>query len=372
MLGILSGVLFAYAATCRKSPPSTTIGRARSAASTRRTARSSASSPSSAGWSSATTTSPALARGDHRGRGCGLQSHFGLSISRIVMRLTRDVVEAMTESPRAGRRAGRRQHVDAAARAQPLRRRVGYRIGDTSLERKIKEAHRRDADREAVHEARDPDALRQPELFRPRHVRRRGRVAPVLRQIGQGREPRRSGAARRHHPVARAPEPVRRHRPRRPGGATTCCSGWPTRATSRQTRPKPPRQKPIVVAGQPQQPGSIAPYFVEEVRKHLEQQYGAKALYESGLSVTTTLDRRCSRSANRAIEHGLRRDRQAARLPQADAQRRRRQAHDRRLQGRPLAAADRRRRHRPGGRRRSRQDRRRTARACGSARTTPT
>ena len=46
--------------------------------------------------------------------------------------------------------------------------------------------------------------------------------------------------------------------------------------------------------GQPQQPRSVAPFFVEEVRKHLEQQYGAKALYESGLSVTTTLDvRRC-------------------------------------------------------------------------------
>ena len=50
------------------------------------------------------------------------------------------------------------------------------------------------------------------------------------------------------------------------------------------------KQKPIVTRGQPNQPPGIAPFFVEEVRKHLERQYGAKVLYENGLSVTTTLD----------------------------------------------------------------------------------
>src|SRR3954447_9062971 len=44
--------------------------------------------------------------------------------------------------------------------------------------------------------------------------------------------------------------------------------------------------KPIVTRGAPSQPPGIAPYFVEEVRKHLEKQYGAKVLYENGLSVT--------------------------------------------------------------------------------------
>src|SRR6266404_2279926 len=48
------------------------------------------------------------------------------------------------------------------------------------------------------------------------------------------------------------------------------------------------KQKPIVTRGQPNQPPGIAPYFVEEVRKHLEKQYGAKTLYENGLSVTPT------------------------------------------------------------------------------------
>ena len=67
------------------------------------------------------------------------------------------------------------------------------------------------------------------------------------------------------------------------------------------------KQKPIVTRGQPTQPPGIAPFFVEEVRKHLERQYGAKVLYENGLSVTTTLDARLQELANRAIEHGLRR-----------------------------------------------------------------
>ncbi len=67
------------------------------------------------------------------------------------------------------------------------------------------------------------------------------------------------------------------------------------------------KQKPIVTRGQPTQPPGIAPFFVEEVRKHLERQYGAKALYENGLSVTTTLDPKMQETANRAIAKGLRR-----------------------------------------------------------------
>jgi len=66
------------------------------------------------------------------------------------------------------------------------------------------------------------------------------------------------------------------------------------------------KQQPIVTRGAPNQPPGIAPFFVEEVRKHLERQYGAKVLYENGLSVTTTLDSRLQEIANRSLEHGLR------------------------------------------------------------------
>ena len=67
------------------------------------------------------------------------------------------------------------------------------------------------------------------------------------------------------------------------------------------------KQAPIVTRGQPTQPPGIAPFFVEEVRKHLERQYGAKVLYENGLTVQTTIDATFQDLANRSIEHGLRR-----------------------------------------------------------------
>src|SRR6476661_1064536 len=66
------------------------------------------------------------------------------------------------------------------------------------------------------------------------------------------------------------------------------------------------KKKPIVTRGQPNQPPGIAPFFVEEVRKHLEKQYGAKVLYENGLNVRTTLDATLQDLANKALEHGLR------------------------------------------------------------------
>jgi penicillin-binding protein 1A len=67
------------------------------------------------------------------------------------------------------------------------------------------------------------------------------------------------------------------------------------------------KRRPVVTRGQPTQAPGIAPFFVEEIRKHLERQYGAKVLYEDGLAVATTLDVKLQESANRAIENGLRR-----------------------------------------------------------------
>ena len=65
--------------------------------------------------------------------------------------------------------------------------------------------------------------------------------------------------------------------------------------------------KPIVTRGDPAQIPTVAPYFLEEVRKYLEARYGAKALYESGLTVRTALDTRLQQAANQAVDRGLRR-----------------------------------------------------------------
>ena len=65
-------------------------------------------------------------------------------------------------------------------------------------------------------------------------------------------------------------------------------------------------RKPIVLAGLPGPSNTTAPYFTEEVRQHLERQYGAQALYEFGLSVQTTLDYDLQAAAARALDRGLR------------------------------------------------------------------
>ena len=65
-------------------------------------------------------------------------------------------------------------------------------------------------------------------------------------------------------------------------------------------------ERPIDLRGQPTSEESVAPYFVEEVRKYLERRYGAKQLYENGLSVYTSLDVELQAAATRALDTGLR------------------------------------------------------------------
>ena len=67
------------------------------------------------------------------------------------------------------------------------------------------------------------------------------------------------------------------------------------------------QQRPLVLQGQQRPEPSVAPYFVEEIRKSLEQEYGADALYQNGLQVQTTLDVELQEAANRALDRGLRR-----------------------------------------------------------------
>jgi len=52
-------------------------------------------------------------------------------------------------------------------------------------------------------------------------------------------------------------------------------------------------------------PNSLAPYFVEEVRRYLENRYGADQVHQGGLRVYTTLDVDLERAANHAVLDGL-------------------------------------------------------------------
>jgi penicillin-binding protein 1A len=66
------------------------------------------------------------------------------------------------------------------------------------------------------------------------------------------------------------------------------------------------KKTPIVVRGAPRPAPSIAPYFVEAIRIHLEEQYTAKKVFEGGLEVKTGLDPALQRAANRALDSQLR------------------------------------------------------------------
>ncbi len=64
------------------------------------------------------------------------------------------------------------------------------------------------------------------------------------------------------------------------------------------------RSAPLGLHIQPP-PNSIAPWFVEEVRRELERKLGPEQVHEAGLKVYTTLDLDLQQAANQAVLNGL-------------------------------------------------------------------
>ena len=191
--GILSGMLFARAATCRRCRRSTTTRRAPSHASTPPTATSSASSPRAPRRHHVRADLAAAAAGHHRGRGQGLRHAYRPQRAA-------DVVTAVTDLVR--RAEARREHADAAAGPQP----VSHEREDVVTQ--VQGAAALDRDREALHQARDLHALLQPHALGPRHVWRGSRLASLLRQVGEGPQrsrKRRCWPASSSRPRGRAP-----------------------------------------------------------------------------------------------------------------------------------------------------------------------
>jgi penicillin-binding protein 1A len=65
------------------------------------------------------------------------------------------------------------------------------------------------------------------------------------------------------------------------------------------------KAEPIVLRHREEAEMVSAPYFAEEVRRELLARYGDKMLYESGLSVRTSLDPRLQAAADKALRNGL-------------------------------------------------------------------
>lgn len=64
------------------------------------------------------------------------------------------------------------------------------------------------------------------------------------------------------------------------------------------------RNQPLVL-NVAHDPNSLAPYFVEEIRRYLENKYGSEQVHGGGLRVYTTLDTDLQRAANRSVLDGL-------------------------------------------------------------------
>lgn len=236
----------------------------------------------------------------------GFDSHFGLSISAIAFRLTRDLLEAVESmiTGRASRPAGASTLTQQLARNM-FPQAVGFQLGDISPERKIKEAivamqiEKRYTKREILtfyanqmlfgHGTYGVEAAAR--LYFGKSAKDLTlEEAALLAGIVQ--------SPARQSPYVNIDAATRRR--------AYVLQRMADERYITQAQADEAKAKPIVTRGQPNQPPGIAPFFVEEIRKHLEQQYGAKVLYENGLSVTTTLDVKLQEAANRAIETGLR------------------------------------------------------------------
>jgi penicillin-binding protein 1A len=237
----------------------------------------------------------------------GFNRHFGLSISSIAVRLPLYLFEAagqMFGFGRPSRPAGASTITQQLAR-NLLPETVGYRMGDISPERKIREAivamqiEKRYTKREILtlyanhilfgHGTYGVEAASR--MYFGKSAKEVSlEEAALLAGIIQS-------------PARQSPFVSTDAATRRRGYALQRMADEGFIAQADADRAK---QQPIVLRGQPQQPRSMAPFFVEEVRQHLEQQYGAKALYEGGLSVVTTLDVALQEAANRAMAKGLR------------------------------------------------------------------
>ena len=222
----------------------------------------------------------------------GFNQHFGLSISRIVITAISDIIH-------------RRMH-GASTLTQQLARKL-FLTDDKTPERKIREAllaiqiEKRYTKREiftlycnqmyfghGVYGVEAAARLYFGKSAKDVSVEEAALIAGILQgNVRQSPYVNREAALRRrNYTLGRMAE-----------------VGFITQAEAEEAK-----KKPIVVRPEPPgQASSLAPYFLEEVRRELEGRYGAKQLYENGLSIQTALDVKLQDAATQALNEGLRR-----------------------------------------------------------------
>ncbi len=243
------------------------------------------------------------------------ESHFGLSVSRIIVTAIKDVVY--------GQRFGASTITQQVARMlflqEYMRGGVFQRSGITGLERKVKEAllaiqlEKRYTKREIFafyanhvtlgHGAYGVEAGSRLYFDKPASeltLEEAATIAAIVQtpaRLSPFVNPDQALARRNNYVLPRM-----------------AAEGFITQDAANEAI-----ARPLVVVGQPAPDPSVAPYFIEDIRKTIEQKYGADVLYEAGLRVQTTLDAELQAAANAALDRGLRRfDKRRARYRGAE------------------------------------------------------
>jgi penicillin-binding protein 1A len=230
------------------------------------------------------------------------ERHFGISFSRLVVTAVRDVV--------SGQRFGASTITQQVARIlflqQYMRGGVFARSGMAGLERKLKEAmlafqlEKRYTKREILafyanhiplgHGAYGVEAASRMYFDKPAKdvtLEEAAAIAAIIQtpaRLSPFVNPKANMSRRNNYVLPRM-----------------VSEGFITREQAADAA-----STPLVLQGQPTPEQSIAPYFVEDIRKMLEQKYGADTLYQAGLRVQTTLDVKLQEAANAAVDRGLR------------------------------------------------------------------
>jgi penicillin-binding protein 1A len=230
------------------------------------------------------------------------EKHFGISFSRLVVTAVRDVV--------SGQRFGASTITQQVARIlflqQYMRGGVFARSGMAGLERKLKEAmlafqlEKRYTKREILafyanhiplgHGAYGVEAASRMYFDKPAKdvtLEEAAAIAAIIQtpaRLSPFVNPKANMSRRNNYVLPRM-----------------VAEGVITREQAADAA-----SRPLVLQGQPTPEQSIAPYFVEDIRKMLEQKYGADTLYQAGLRVQTTLDVKLQEAANAAVDRGLR------------------------------------------------------------------
>jgi penicillin-binding protein 1A len=242
--------------------------------------------------------SPYLRNGIIAAEDAGFFDHAGISISRMMLALVRDIATR-------GRSPGGSTITQQLTR-NILPEEIGFSVGNRSWERKIKESlvamriEKRYTKEEIFtmycnqiyfgHGAYGVEAASQL-YFQKRAKDLTLEEAATIAGIIQGNV--------RQSPFVN-PEATKRRR-------NYALDRMATEGFITADEAEAAKLKPIIVAGDPAGERSVAPYFLEEVRKYLEAKYGAKALYEKGLTVRTGLDLKLQEAANHAVDRGIRR-----------------------------------------------------------------